>query len=50
MCVTSGLALLWASAALYFRVRRDMAASDRMLREALEEIEQQQKLVGSAKE
>jgi len=38
----SGVALLWASASFYLRIRGDMSASDAMLRETLREIEEQQ--------
>ena len=37
--VLSTLSLLWAAGACYLRVRRHMTASEKALREALEEIE-----------
>ncbi|HXZ78385.1 MAG TPA: hypothetical protein VEG30_00535 [Terriglobales bacterium] len=42
VCVLSGVALLWASASFYLRIRHEMFESDAMLRKALQEIEEQQ--------
>ena len=41
--VLSTLALLWAAAACFLRVRRHMAASETSLRDALEEIERERR-------